>query len=792
MPLKDPQLSKRGLLPGYRTAASPALNRPDVPQDIVGPLVAFHGVDLDTKTWRGSILVLVRREPRGNEDDEGERRKKADPFKDSVLEPLALADLDLRTRGAASPAFLQPTRAAAPEDGDGDLVPTDSQLTQNGDEALEPSPNKMRSNSEVTIVSTDVPPPEPDRTAEGARPVGLSFRRTSSHELEDFRNRQALPSAKPGAGALAGSDGTDEDISARPWIEVFATKMDSGKPEVPLATLRSPTVLYRNECGYTAFRFDLEIPQDEVFTTFVRYRVMIENPELYRVRHDELDMYDLHVPAVNQKWHCAFFSCSGFEHTNREADQGVGTPGLWHDILRVHRGRRADANEESEEPDENVPRPFHLLIGGGDQVYNDDVFDDVHALHDWMYDIPYQRDREAAPWTQEMEHGANEFYFRNCCMHFGTTVVGDAMARIPHVFVPDDHDFFDGFGSYPEHLNNCPVFQGIAKVATKQFLLFQHHTTPELAASQNCMIPADPNGPFGRPSGFNFVYNLSPTMSIVGLDNRTERQIDQVFFPATLDAIFQRINATVPRTCEHLLVMQAVPMIFGDIGSLERPLERISKFIRNNKFATEVIAKLKLYRSDQLKFGEPQLLDDMVDHWTSMHHLLERQLLFARFGQVAKEFELRVSWLTGDVHCAGFGRLRTIGVTTETEIRDPMTQYQVISSAIGNAPPPVFVRAVFEYTDGPPWGAFRKRTKPPLRRPTVTPGGAASVRSMASNGKPVKSFYRANTYHEKLRNKYAEDFVARPIKNDPGNGQVVLGKVEEGLVSSIVSPCARV
>jgi hypothetical protein len=105
-------------------------------------------------------------------------------------------------------------------------------------------------------------------------------------------------------------------------------------------------------------------------------------------------------------------------------------------------------------------------------------------------------------------------------MHFGTTVVGDAMARIPHVFVPDDHDFFDGIGSYPDHLNNCPVFQGIAKVATRQFLLFQHHATPELTGPMNSMIPAATDGPAGRPHGFNFVYNFSPTMSILGFDNR--------------------------------------------------------------------------------------------------------------------------------------------------------------------------------------------------------------------------------------------------------------------------------
>lgn len=41
----------------------------------------------------------------------------------------------------------------------------------------------------------------------------------------------------------------------------------------------------------------------------------------------------------------------------------------------------------------------------------------------------------------------------------------------------DDHDIFDGWGSYPDTLQNCPVFQGCYQAARRFYLLFQQHTT---------------------------------------------------------------------------------------------------------------------------------------------------------------------------------------------------------------------------------------------------------------------------------------------------------------------------
>lgn len=43
----------------------------------------------------------------------------------------------------------------------------------------------------------------------------------------------------------------------------------------------------------------------------------------------------------------------------------------------------------------------------------------------------------------------------------------------------DDHDIFDGWGSYPPELQNCPVFSGIFFVARKFYLLFQCHAAED-------------------------------------------------------------------------------------------------------------------------------------------------------------------------------------------------------------------------------------------------------------------------------------------------------------------------
>ncbi|KAG1139121.1 hypothetical protein G6F36_015989 [Rhizopus arrhizus] len=47
--------------------------------------------------------------------------------------------------------------------------------------------------------------------------------------------------------------------------------------------------------------------------------------------------------------------------------------------------------------------------------------------------------------------------------------------------------------------------------------------------------------------------------------------------------------------------------------------------------------------------GDPELLDDMNDHWTAGNHVGERKRLIERLQQYAREKSVRVSFLGGDV-----------------------------------------------------------------------------------------------------------------------------------------------
>ena len=66
--------------------------------------------------------------------------------------------------------------------------------------------------------------------------------------------------------------------------------------------------------------------------------------------------YSVHLPARDQSWHWGFHSCSGFSLSVHQSDWGGVAP-LWKDVLEQHRAS-----------------PIHLVVGGGDQLYNDALF----------------------------------------------------------------------------------------------------------------------------------------------------------------------------------------------------------------------------------------------------------------------------------------------------------------------------------------------------------------------------------------------------------------------------------
>lgn len=164
------------------------------------------------------------------------------------------------------------------------------------------------------------------------------------------------------------------------------------------------------------------------------------------------------IPSKYASMRIMFHSCNGFSvGTDTDAWSGCA---LWNDVLRQHK--------ES---------PFHVMIGGGDQIYNDGVRVDG-PLRPWT-DMASPVKRRAFPFNEELRAKCDSYYFDNYIRWYGTEPFSFANSCIPQLNIWDDHDIIDGFGSYTDHFMQCPVFRGIGGVAHKYYLLFQRETTIE-------------------------------------------------------------------------------------------------------------------------------------------------------------------------------------------------------------------------------------------------------------------------------------------------------------------------
>lgn len=85
-----------------------------------------------------------------------------------------------------------------------------------------------------------------------------------------------------------------------------------------------------------------------------------------------------------------------------------------------------------------------------------------------------------------------------------------------------------------------------------------------------------------------------------------------------------------------------------------RPLSLIRAFPAAPKARDSLLAAVGCLLP---RFDHADLLDDIVDHWDANAHLGERRFFVESLQAVAKAREARVSFISGDVHCAGIGRL---------------------------------------------------------------------------------------------------------------------------------------
>lgn len=325
------------------------------------------------------------------------------------------------------------------------------------------------------------------------------------------------------------------------------------------------------------------------------------------------------------------------------------------------------------------------------------------------------------PWNDKWKH---EFSAKTeeqvCQYHFNTYMenwerkeVKLALANIPSLMSWDDHDIFDGAGSYPPLLHESPVMSGLFMCAQRFRLLFQHHTTPDKVREHRL---------FGH-KGHNQLVQCGPKMAILMTDGRTERSPETIQDQRSWDQIFDRMDSKIPASTEHLLAVFAVPLSFVRIRFAESLFEML-------KNAPNKVRQLPGFKGSNSIFGLPELYDDLLDEWTHDAHIKERNDAIARFQKFAESRKCRVTFLSGDVHCTALSRFRTTPKSHAKELtpsEDPRLMYQVISSAIVNMPPPRNALRAYHYF-GTKWHPFENTEEQFMNMFEKMPEGGRKLR----------------------------------------------------------------
>ncbi|KAI9669744.1 MAG: hypothetical protein M1831_007440 [Alyxoria varia] len=407
------------------------------------------------------------------------------------------------------------------------------------------------------------------------------------------------------------------------------------------------------ERGLTFWRFNIEVELTDKETR-VAYRIN-QGPAI-----------SFWTPSVEQSMNIMFYSCNGFG-LNVDASEFSGPDPLWRDVLNAHE-----------------KQPFHVMIGGGDQLYNDCVMDQTTLFADWL-GIEDPQEKDAHEFNEELQNELESFYLNRYADWYSKGLFGLANAQIPMVNVWDDHDIIDGYGSYPHHTMHSPVFTGLGHVAFKYYMLFQHQSltneTPEFEPS---WLLGASTGPYIRELSRHLLLPMGRDVTFVGLDCRTERTEDEILSEGTYNKIFNRLREEAERSrIKHLIVLLGVPIAYPRMNTIDSLVR--SRAIDPIRW----LGHTERFESLFNKFnGGVQLLDDLSDHWTAKKHKAERTWLIHELQDFAAQYSVRITILGGDVHLAAVGQFHSAKSLGIPKDRDHRYMPNVVSSAIVNTPPP--------------------------------------------------------------------------------------------------------
>ncbi len=344
--------------------------------------------------------------------------------------------------------------------------------------------------------------------------------------------------------------------------------------------------------------------------------------------HHEVD--EVRIPGRAELPRLAFFSCNGV--SSGKLWRNLKNPfALWEQLVGDAKG-------------------FDVLIGGGDQIYAD-------SLWDTPYLAPYEQHLASGGDTAhnlelpaELSHQILAGYVGLYLERWGRAPMAKALARIPGLYTWDDHDIFDGWGSHGEELQNSKIYLTVFEQAAKAFSCFQ------LAREQALPPPFLQTLTFsGGPLGKN-------TLDVVLPDTRSQRTERQVMasgqWKMLKDWLQAREGATANGGVRHLLFVAPIPVVY-----------------------------MRMRAGSESLGGLAGLRDDLIDQWESGRHRGERARLIMTLLEHQNLSNSAVTIVSGDVHLGARALIRSrnplhvLPGHTEAQIE------QITSSGIVHPPP---------------------------------------------------------------------------------------------------------
>jgi hypothetical protein len=375
--------------------------------------------------------------------------------------------------------------------------------------------------------------------------------------------------------------------------------------------------IWRGEVALNPFKD----AQDRV----IPYRILVRGVAQANACRTKNDRWQFVLPGKNtptRQPRVAFCSCNGF--SDPKLVERVRPLALWEHLEKLH-----------------AEKPYTLLLMGGDQLYCDSIAQRNEGFSLWTWLNPGER-RNQTPSPQQFMDSYTEQYLKSWAV-LGSSAhepMIRMMASIPSVMIWDDHDIYDGWGSYEADPSDQPYYREAFVAARQTFIWHQLRGTE----NKSLLDSGRAKGPRHFTQGLRF-----GSFTILALDNRSNRTPTQIMN----DAQWTQVKNWASKNADKestLLVISPVPLVYRRFINLASGLP-----------------------------GEHSLEDDLRDHWNDLNHEGERSSFVYHLFEWLHDSYKRVTLLSGDVHVGALGFLEHKEKKTEIA--------QIISSGIMHPPP---------------------------------------------------------------------------------------------------------